>query len=238
MLDILEILQGSFSLGFVLISIIIGLKIMSTYFKHRNRTFLLVGFAWIGLANPWIPDSINFLMYLISGQVLEEFYYLLIGNAFIPLFVLSWLTAFTDLKYTNKQKMVIALTTIGSIIFEVAFLLLLTTNTILIGESLGHFQYEFRPFIEIYLVTIILIVLITGILFGLESMKSEDRKINWKGRFIIIAFILFSVGAILDSSIDLTPITVVITRVILISSSISFYIGFIFPKSIEKLLLK
>ncbi|MGV9173377.1 MAG: hypothetical protein ACOC35_12565 [Promethearchaeia archaeon] len=238
MLDILEILQGSFSLGFVLISIIIGLKIMSTYFKHRNRTFLLVGFAWIGLANPWIPDSINFLMYLISGQVLEEFYYLLIGNAFIPLFVLSWLTAFTDLKYTNKQKMVIALTTIGSIIFEVAFLLLLTTNTILIGESLGHFQYEFRPFIEIYLVTIILIVLITGILLGLESMKSEDRKINWKGRFIIIAFILFSVGAILDSSIDLTPITVVITRVILISSSISFYIGFIFPKSIEKLLLK
>ncbi|MFW5895365.1 MAG: hypothetical protein ACOCT9_01345 [archaeon] len=225
-------------MGFVLISIIIGLKIMSTYFKHRNRTFLLVGFAWIGLANPWIPDSINFLMYLISGQVLEEFYYLLIGNAFIPLFVLSWLTAFTDLKYTNKQKMVIALTTIGSIIFEVAFLLLLTTNTILIGESLGHFQYEFRPFIEIYLVTIILIVLITGILLGLESMKSEDRKINWKGRFIIIAFILFSVGAILDSSIDLTPITVVITRVILISSSISFYIGFIFPKSIEKLLLK
>ena len=234
MLSILELLQGSFSLGFVIISIIIGLKIMSNYFKHKNRTFLLVGIAWIGLANPWMPDSINFLMYLTSETVLNEFTYLLIGNAFIPFFLLCWITAFTDLKYSSSQKIFLIISSIASVIFEILFFSLLISDTALIGNSLGPFQYEFSLFIEIYLVTVILIVLITGVLFGLESMKSSERRIKLKGKFIIAAFILFSLGAIIDSSVPLTEITVVITRIILILSSISFYIAFMFQKFIEK----
>ncbi|MHA1489264.1 MAG: hypothetical protein ACTSRI_06380 [Promethearchaeota archaeon] len=83
-----------------------------------------------------------------------------------------------------------------------------------------------------------LIILITGLLFGRETFKSDDPEIKLKGKMLILAFPSFAIGAILDATIPFTAITLIIVRLILISSSIEFYGGFILPKWMKKLLLK
>jgi len=61
-LSILELLQGVFSLIFVLISIIIVTNILIKFIKYKIHTLFLVGFALIGLSNPWLPDAVNLLL--------------------------------------------------------------------------------------------------------------------------------------------------------------------------------
>ena len=83
---------------------------------------------------------------------------------------------------------------------------------------------------EIYLFFFILVGIITGILFASKSMKSHSQEVRIKGKFLLAAFISFAFAAVIEALFHLEPITVVITRTILISSAIEFYCGFILPK--------
>jgi len=237
-LDLLEVFQGSFSLIFAIISIFVGLRILFKYFEYKRRELILVGISWIGIASPWIPDSINFIMILGFSSILTEEAYLIIGNVFMPFFIICWLIVITDFLYKTKQKLILILCLIWTVIFEMIFFTLLFTDSTLVGTFLGPFHVEFGDFITFTLLFTIVVLLISGLLFARESLKSEDKEIKLKGKFLIVAFLSFTIGAILDSSISLIPITVVITRLILISSSIEFYIGFILPKWVKKFLIK
>lgn len=64
MLDTLTIINGTLSLIYVAISIIIVLAMVSKYFKYKPRTILLVGIAWTGLCEPWLSSAISFLIFL------------------------------------------------------------------------------------------------------------------------------------------------------------------------------
>lgn len=237
-LDLLEVFQGSFSLIFAIISIFVGLRILFKYFEYKRRELILVGISWIGIASPWIPDSINFIMILGFSSILTEEAYLIIGNVFMPLIIICWLIVITDFLYKARQKLILILCLIWTVIFEIIFFTLLFIDSTLVGTFLGPFHVEFGDFITFTLLFTIVILLISGLLFARESLKSEDKEIKLKGKFLIVAFLSFTIGAILDSSISLIPITVVITRLILISSSIEFYIGFILPKWVKKFLIK
>ena len=61
-MELVDILHGSFSLLYVIISFSLGLIILFKYFKFKNRLYVLVGLTWIFLSFPWLPDSISFLM--------------------------------------------------------------------------------------------------------------------------------------------------------------------------------
>jgi len=69
-------------------------------------------------------------------------------------------------------------------------------------------------------------------------MSSEDPSIQWKGRFMLIAMISFAVGAFLDAVLTFTPLELVLVRLLLISSSIEYYLGFFLPNSIANRLIK
>jgi len=241
MLSEVEILSGILSIIYVAISTYVGLRIASKYFELKQRVFLLVGLTWIGLASPWWPSMVSFLIAVSTGG--DGLYntpkiYFLIGNLLIPIFVLLWITAITDLLYKNKQKVILTIFTIYCISFEVIFLYLLSTDSTRIGELKGPVDVDYTYIILGFLLSIILIILITGILFGRESLKSDNPEVRLKGKLIIIAIILFSIGALLDSAIPLMLITLPITRIILILSAILFYGGFILPNWMKKLFLK
>ena len=70
------------------------------------------------------------------------------------------------------------------------------------------------------------------------SLISEQPKIRLKGKLIFIAISIYTIGAILDSIISLTAVTIIITRTILTSSSIISYIGWMLPEKIAKVLIK
>ena len=248
-LELVDLLQGSFSLIFVLISLYIGFSILSKYFKYKSRLYILVGISWIGVANPWFPDSISFLMNLFFQESLAIEWYFIIGNAFIPLALLTWLIAYTDMNNKSKQKLVITLTVVFGIIFEAVFFILLFTDINQIGKinPLRPFTVEFSLFITIYLLLVILLMAGTGLKFAQMSLKSEDRDVKLKGKLLRAAFITFTIAALLDALLGMIfvdpadpflALMVVITRVLLIVSAIEFYGGFILPKWMRALFSK
>lgn len=229
-----EILQGSFSLIFVIISIIIGVKILIKYFEYKSNQFLLVGLTWIGLSTPWWPDSINLILILTTNSILSIEANFIIGTSTMPFFLLIWLKAFTDLVYKEKQKYILIIFLIIGIIFEIIFYYFLFTQPNLIGTFETPFQVVYGIYIEIFLVIFLLVIVITGILFGKQSLRSENPEIKLKGKFLIIAFILFTIGAFLDS---IVPELFIIARIVLDVSALSFYFGFMLPDWLKEKLL-
>ncbi|MFX1377686.1 MAG: hypothetical protein ACFFA4_01205 [Promethearchaeota archaeon] len=249
-LELVDYLQGSFSLIFVIISLIIGITILSKYFEYKNRLLILVGISWIGVANPWIPDSVSFLMILIAQTPLDTGWYFIIGNCFLPIALITWLTAYTDMIRKKSQKKVITTTIILSIIFEIIFFSLFFIDLNLIGtiDPLSRpFTADFGIFITIYLMIVIIVMLVTGIIFAQKSVKSDDREIRLKGKLLRAAFITFTVGSVFDSLLgaifedptDLfLSIMVVVVRILLILSALEFYGGFLLPRWMKEIFIK
>lgn len=248
-LQLVDYLQGLFSLIFVIISLIIGFTILSKYSKYKSRLYVLVGISWIGVANPWFPDSISFLMNLIWQQSLNIIWYFIIGNCFIPIALLAWLTAFTDMIGKKRQKSVLSFTIILSLAFEVLFFYFLFTDIDAIGviNPLRPFTVDFGPFILIYLVIVILVMVLTGVIFAQKSVKSDNKEIRVKGKLLRAAFITFTVAAIFDSLLGaifedptdpILAIMVVVIRVLLIFSAIEFYGGFLLPRWMHSIFIR
>ena len=91
---------------------------------------------------------------------------------------------------------------------------------------------------SLFLIIFIIILIITGVLFALKSMTSSYPEVRLKGKFILIAFISFTTGAVIEALFVLEPVIVVFTRTILTLSAIMFYLGFILPDKVKKLFLK
>ena len=82
--------------------------------------------------------------------------------------------------------------------------------------------------------------LVTFLIFVGNSVKSNEREVKVKGIFLIIAFLTYTICAVLDSFAFFLaqPVAVVIIRILLMTSAIEFYFGWILPDPIKKILLK
>ena len=236
-LSFLDTLNGVFSVIFVAISLLVGFTILSRYFKYKERVYFLVGSTWVLISSPWWPSSLSFLVALSNGVGITEVAYFLIGNLLVPVAVALWLLAFTEFLYTEKRKLILSIFAIIGVIFEVLFLIILFLNPDFIGE-LNIVDVNYKSFIMIFLIFFLLIIVVTGFLFANLSLKSEDPEVKLKGKLLVIAYITFSVGALLDSSIPLNEALIIITRLILIVSAFFWYAGFLLPKWLKKYLLK
>jgi len=232
----IEILRGSLSLIFVLISIIIGLKILSTYFKYQKKEFITVGLTWIFLSTSWWWPSFNFLSIFLFDQNLNIFSYLILANFFIPLAIISWIYSVYKLAYQNKI-MLISIFVI-CIAYEVLLFIFLFINPDLIGIEIAPNLVQRTNLTLGFAVFSITVALISGILMAKKTMVSEDRKIKLKGRFLIIALTFFTIGAVLDAITWTNLIIIFLVRLLLILSSISFYFAFFLPERIAKVLIK
>ncbi|MHA1756342.1 MAG: hypothetical protein ACTSVV_06200 [Promethearchaeota archaeon] len=234
-LETLYIIEGIFSLAFVIVSFIIGLKIISRYFLHKQKLLIYVGISIIVISETWWPSSISMLVGLINGVGINPQLYILLGVVLIPIVILFWLAAFTEMLYKDKKKLILLIFLIEGIIFEIYFLSTLFTDPSLLGEMQSPVNMKYKGVVIVYLLVHLIIMLITGVIFGLESLKSENKEIKLKGKLIIIAFISFTIGAAIDA---LFPYGFVIARIILITSSIEFYGGFILPDWMRKIFIK
>jgi hypothetical protein len=197
----------------------------------------------MGLSEPWIPSGLSFLWNIIAGEGLSLEIYVIIGNVFIPLTLLFWLIGFTNLIYPEKNNVIRIIYSIIGILFEVVFFSLLIVNPSLIGmfsaeSSIVHIDIEYKTFLLGYLLFVVLTILITGIIFGRKSLKTSDPEIKLKGIFLLGAPIIWSLGALLDTAITLNIITLPLTRILLAVSAFLYYLAFIMPPGIKKLLLK
>lgn len=237
-LDQLEMIHGTFTLIFIIISLLVGIRILLKYFSYQKKEFLTVGLAWIFLSSPWWGSGFSFLSILLIQQTLTPFIYLLLGNAFVPIAILCWIYSFTELAYPHLKKKLLILFLIIYTPYEIYVIYFLFVNPSNIAEIVGTFYAQPKLIIMIYQVLAVLVSFITGIMFSRKSMKSDEAKVALKGKILLVAFIAFTIGAFMDAVFPLTPFTLIIVRLILISSAIFYLFGFLLPDKIAELLLK
>jgi hypothetical protein len=228
----LEILLGSFTLTLTLISFIVGLKILLKYFSYKQKEYITVGLTWIFLSSAWWGSSFSFLFIILFNTPLDAFTFLLLGNAFIPVAICCWMYSFCKLAYPNLKKKLLPIYFTICILYEIFLIIFLLIDPKIIGTLEGNFYSQPNLYAMIFQVFGVLTTIITGVLFSRNSMRSDDPRIRLKGKFLLIAFISFTIGALFDAAIPLTPITLVIVRLILISSAFEYYLGFLLPDRI------
>ena len=236
----IEILNGIFSLSIIITYSILGLLIISRYFKFKRKIFLYVGLLWIGLAEPWYGSALSFLYTLITQKTIPLQLYILAANIGVPIFLFIWIVAVTLLLnlYVTKRRIVQIIFAVYGIIIEVLLIYFIIINPTAIGELSGLVDIEYRGWLRIYLLSVLATLLITGILIMLDSRKSEHRDTRFKGYLILLGFVLFVTGSIFDTAITLTPITLPIIRIIVIMGGIVFFLGFLMPEKLKQHLLK
>ncbi len=239
----LEVLTGSFSLAIVVISTIIGLRIVSKYFIHKRRELLLVGFTWILLCEIWWSSAFSFLAALFTGVGFNPELYFTLGNLFVPIALIFWLTAYTDFLYKKKQKLILLIAAITGIIYYFVFFYFVFNDVTVIGIMFNSVDAEYRSFALGYLISVLLVFFITGVNFARVSIRNDNVEIKLKGKFLLIAVTLFTVGAALDGLKpflfgSILDVILVINRIILILSSLAFYSGFLLPHWIKELFVK
>jgi len=253
-LEIIDILQGSLSLIFVLISFFIGVTIISKYGKYKNRLYILVGLCWLSLSTLWLPEAASFLMSLFIQQTLAIEWYFILGNVFVPVALICWIIAYTDMINKEKQKMAVALILIFSVVFEGLFFyhFFMDINLIGIISPSRPFSADLGYFLAILLLISFLILFVTGFNFARKSVKSENKEVRLKGKLLQFAFVAFTIAAVIektarsiligtifpDPTLLFFSVMLVVMRLLLITSAFAFFGGFLLPGWMKKILTK
>ncbi|MBN1802699.1 MAG: hypothetical protein JW891_14400 [Candidatus Lokiarchaeota archaeon] len=219
------------SLIFVIISVCVGLTLILKYFKSKDKALIYVGIAWIIIVESWMPAGINLVYLLFDSKGLSYEIRALIGNLFIPLGLLLWVAAATKIILTSYKKILLVLLAVLGIIFElVLFYAILFDITLIIDMATSTpYNMNYTPLWMIAQVLFSAITLITGLIFSWKSIKYDNPEIQLRGKILFVAFISFLIGALLGIFNFF-----IIGNIILITSSIEFYIGYILPKWIKK----
>jgi hypothetical protein len=228
--ELIDILPGFFALIHIVISLLVAFKISLKYLEYKNKIFLYMGVSWTGMALPWLTDAINTIMILSINTVLNPYAKVIIEIAILPYFFTIWLAGFTELMYKKKQKTNIIICLIISILIDIILIIIMFTNFSLIGTMVSSVAIVYSIYITIYLLVLMLLFLITGIIFGLETRKSDIPDIKLRGNFIIAAFISFTIAALLDVIAPVDLIWLILSRAILVLCSIEYYFGFFYRK--------
>jgi hypothetical protein len=234
-----DIINGSLSLILVMISFLVAVRILTKYFQTKERIFILVGISWIGVVSPWYSSSGAFLYYLFTQFEISDALYLFLGLFFIPITITVWVVAVSFLLNINKKKLLWVFYIILGALFEVFLLFSIFTNNteLLMTERPGIFDISYSIIVTIYLFINMLTFFIAGILFAKESLSSESKELKLKGKFLLLAFLIYLIGAILDGTLQLTAGSLIITRILLMTSAILFYLGFFFPNFVKNLFI-
>lgn len=236
-LTLLDVFNGVFSLIFVVISFIIGIKLIFKYYIYKRDEIIAVGLTWIFLSSAWWGIVILFLFYVLFSYRISTFFYLLIGNIFVPLALLCWIYAFSSMVYPMSKKKILSIFLAICIPYDVVLVIFLFINPNLIGHFKTEFYLESELYPTVFQIFAVLTAIITGILFTKNALKSEDPKVRLKGKFLLLAFITFSFASFCEAIVLLDPLTLVIMRIILIASSIIYYLGFFLPEKLEDWLI-
>ena len=238
-------ISGLTALISVSITFILGLIVLIKYFKTRQFLILNFFLCIIFTASPWYPSGFGYLIWIITGEFLTYEVYVLIGTVGVPIAIIAWLNVYLSTLKPKIKKPVLIIYGLLSIIFELYlfFFLFLApgapVNSMLglINDPANPMDIDYKGFVLIFLGLSILTACITGFHFAVKSMKKDELpEIRWKGRFLLVAFLLFGISAIFDSIIEMGPILLVIMRILLALGNFFFYLGFILPSWSKKLL--
>lgn len=84
-------INGIFTLIFILISMVVGVRILFKYKALRRKELITIGLTWIFLTSAWWGGISSFLSVIFFDKRLDAFLFLLLSNIFIPIALLCWI---------------------------------------------------------------------------------------------------------------------------------------------------
>ena len=226
----LEIFYGISNLIFVIITIIIGIKILLNYFSLKRKEFITVGLTLIFLVSGYWSVTINFVLIVFFNSLLPTPISIFIENAFIPIGLICWIYSFGELVYPNLKKKLMLITLIICIPYEIFLIVFSIVNPAVIAIQVSTF-YTQRGLISMaFNLFVIVFVVITVILFAKKSLESDKRVVRLKGKFLLIGALLVSIGTLIDTAVPMNILSLAFIRIIFIVGSVLYYFGFFFPE--------
>ena len=197
--------------------------------------------AVIFTISPWYPSGLGYIYWLITNEEINYPVYVLLGTIGVPVALVSWLQIYMPALHPNQKRTVTLITVCLSLAFYIyVFVFLFALGDPvdnLIGIKRSVIDIDYKGFVLGFLAFSLLISTITGNEFSISSLKvKENPVIRWKGRFLILSFNFFAIGALGDGFIPLNPITLIIFRILIVLAITFYYLGFILPKWMRRIL--
>lgn len=146
--------------------------------------------------------------------------------------LICWMYSYSKMVYSKRTKMFTLIVAVGSLIYDAFFIYLVIFDP----DYLVNQAYDVS---DIFNVVALVITIITGISFTLRSIDAEDKKIHYKGIFLLLAFILFTITSFIDAMFLHLPIPLLLMiRIFHILSAVSYYLGFFLPDQLASLFIK
>jgi len=239
-----ELYQLSGIFGFLAVAIawLYGGIVLYKYIKTKERVLLYFFLAIIFTMSPWYPSGLGYIYWLITREAIAYPAYVLIGIIGVPIALLSWIQIYMPALHQKWKGLVTWIIISFSIVFYIYLLYFLFFATgapvkELIGIQESIIDIDYKGFALVFLAFSLLFSTITGNDFAIASLKEKDNPIlRWKGRFLLISFNLFAIGGIGDGFLPLTPVTLIIFRTLMMLASTFYYIGFIMPNWMKKII--
>ncbi len=241
-LDTFTQLSGLLAVLAVFITWMYGLIVLFKAIKQKNKTLLYFFIAIIFTMAPWYPSGLGYIYWLISHEEIAYPVYVLLGTIGTPIALLAWLQIYMPALHKKQKGIATWITlslTITFYIYTIMFLFIAPGAPVerLIGFKRSAIDIDYKGFVLVFLAFSLLVSTITGIDFSIASLKIKDNPVTkWKGRFLMLSFNFFAIGAIGDGFLPLTPPTLIIFRLFMMLSSTFYYLGFILPTWLRKLL--
>jgi hypothetical protein len=233
-----DILNGTLSLVFVAIAVLIMLRLALEYKRNGSKIHLLVGLTILFYTSPWWASGASLLVALSTGDGLPAWLYFLVGNLPAPLGMTLWAAAFGDLVWRAGRKFLIAVYAVTGLVFDLALVYLILNDIDSVGTLQGIVDVNYGTLVMLYFVFIAATLLVTGIFFAKMTMRADDPVRRWSGKLLLLAFIIFDVGALLDAVLSTGAAALVAIRAALISSLLLFYSAFYMPGFMKRAILK
>lgn len=234
--------SGLLTLICMLFAFSMGIFVLIRAIKLREKYLYFFFFTIIFAFSPWFSIAFGYIYWIFSYEALPYDMHIYLNLFLVPLALLSWLYIYTDTLFPKRTKRILISLITLSIIMEIYMFYFLYFAPDAPVEALLGSVHELQPtyagFLIIYSFCVILLVLPTGIHFSIHAIKrSNNKETQWKGRFLLTAFIFYVVEVVIDVVILNTLIIIIVfLRILLMITAILFYFGFVLPKWLKKIL--
>jgi hypothetical protein len=233
----LDIINGTFTTLANLIGIFVGIIIAWKYVEYKRRELLTVGISLAFGSVVYWSSSITFFLIILynyePGLVFHLSFHLL-----VPLGLLFWMYSFAILVYPKSVKKIMLIFGIICALYDIFLLYFLLTDPQSLGRRTGKITGEAYLYISSFLLFVIVALLITMSIFIHRCFRSEDSKIKWRGKFLLISMIIGVFSGLIGMFFPDTALIIILTRTLRVISSIISYFGWLLPERIAKLVIK
>ncbi len=236
---------GMMTLIAAVIDLILSIVIIKRAVKQKV-TMLYVFFLTIFFTSVSYWQVVyEYIYWIFTGNLLPYGFLTEVNLIGVIVSFIAWLYIYMKLVHDGKLKLQILILMLYGIISIAFFMYVLYYLHLapeapvksMLGYEITAFMSDASDIVLIFSFILLFTVLATGLHFSIKSMRVLDNpEVQWKGKFLFISFILYFFGEMDFMSMFLGLEFAVIARLILILSTILFYIGFIMPDFMKKLL--